>query len=139
MQRAVSVAVLAAMCWLMFGARAASWARQEPAPPSASQREIDKLRLISPGTEVKVFLKGRKVLEGRLREVRVDAIVVDHKKDGGSTTVMLADIERLQTRDKGRRVLTYVIVGAVVAVGAVIVLALSSCDVSTVHRSRRDS
>jgi hypothetical protein len=134
MQRAVSVAVLAAMCWLLFGAHDASWARQQPA---AVQREIsDKVRLISPGTEIKVFLTGRRVLEGRLREVQDDAIVVDHKKGGGSTRVLLTEIERLQTKEKGRSAVTYVLIGAAVAVGVIIVLAVSACSVSTAAQQR---
>ena len=133
MQRPVSVAVLVAMCWLMFGAHDATWARQAPVTAAAHQREIsDELRLISPGTEVKVFLSGRRVLEGTLRSVEDDAIVVNHKKGGGSTRVMLAEIEKLQTKQKGGHTRNYIIVGVIAAVGTVIVLALSSCNTSTV-------
>jgi len=135
MQRPVSVAVLVAMCWLMFGAHDATWARQAPATAPAHQREIsDELRLISPGTEIKVFLSGRRVLEGTLRSVENDAIVVTHKKGGGSTRVMLAEIEKLQTKQKGGHTMTYIIVGVIAAVGTVIVLALSSCNVSVAEQ-----
>src|SRR5215218_8678000 len=111
MQRAVAVVVLATFCWLAFGAHDASWARQEPAQPPADQRAMsDKVRLISPGTEITVYLKGRRVLEGTLRLVEDDAIVVDHKKGGGSTRVPLADIERLKTKGKGHSAVTYILV-----------------------------
>jgi hypothetical protein len=106
MRRALFVAALAAVSWLMFGARDASWARQEPSKALADQAAVSEhLRLLSPGSEITVFLKGgRSKVEGVLREVQDDAIIVGHKKGGGSTRVMLADIERLQTRERGRKV-----------------------------------
>ena len=131
MQRPVSVVVLVVMCWLTFGAHGATWARQEPAKKPSKQQEIsDALRLISPGTELKVFLTGRRVLEGTLNSVENDAIVVNHKRDTGSTRVLLADIEKLQTREKGRSTTTYIIAGVVAAVGVLIVLAIGACTVS---------
>ena len=135
MQRPVSVAVLVAFCWLMFGVHEATWARQEPAQPPANQSELsNQVRLISPGTEIKVFLTGRRLLEGTLREVENDAIVVDHKKGGGSTRVTLAEIEKVQTKGKGHRTTTYVLVGVAVGVGTLLALAVSTCDVSAARQ-----
>jgi len=132
MQRALSVAVIVVMCWVAFGAHDASWARQDAAKAPADQRDIaNKVRLITPGTEITVYLKGRKVLEGTLREVQDDAIVVDHKKGGGSTRVLLADIERLQTKGKGHSTVTYVLIATAAVLGALIVVAASTCSVSS--------
>lgn len=137
MQRALSVAVIVVMCWLAFGAHDASWARQDAAQAPADQRDIaDKVRLITPGTEITVYLKSRKVLEGTLREVQDDAIVVDRKKGGGSTRVLLADIERLQTKGKGHSTVTYVLITTAVVLGVLIVAAASTCGATPVARQR---
>jgi hypothetical protein len=75
-----------------------------------------------------VFLKGGRLkVEGVLREIQDDAIVVDHRRGGGSTRIMLAEIERIETRGPGRHPVTYVLIGVATAIGALIVLALASC------------
>src|SRR3954471_23526637 len=103
MKRPLLVAALAALCWLVFGAHAPSWAVQQPARAEAEQRALhDKLRVLRPGSEITVFTADGLKIEGTLREVQADAIVIDHKKGGGSSTVPVADIERIQTRSKGR-------------------------------------
>lgn len=137
MQRSVAVVVLVAMFWVMFGAHEATWARQDPAKTPTQQREVaEEVRFISPGTELKVFLTGRRVLVGTLEAVEADAIVVKHKKDGGTTRVTFGEIEKLQAKEKGHRTITYVVVGVVAAVGALIVLAAATCNVSPSAQQR---
>lgn len=130
MTRALLVSAVALISWLVLGAHDASWAVQEQPKEQADQRGVsDNLRLLSPGSEITVFLKGGRLrIEGVLREVHDDAIVVDHKRGGGSTRVPIADIERIQTRERGgRHPVTYVLIGVATAIGALVVLALASC------------
>ena len=122
------VAALAIAAWLAFGVRDASWARQQPAAPSADQRAVsERLRALGPGSEITVFLTDGSRVEGVLREVQADAIVLVLRKAGTPTTIALTDIERLQTRGKGRHPVTYVLLGAATAIGALIVVALATC------------
>jgi hypothetical protein len=128
MKRPLLVAALAALCWLVFGAHAPSWAVQQPAKAEAEQRALnDKLRVLRPGSEITVFTRDGRKIEGILRDVDTDAIVVDHKKGGGSSTVLVGDIQRIQTRSKARDAVTRVLVVVGVTVGALYVLAVSVC------------
>jgi len=128
MIRAVFVAALAKVCWLMFGAHDASWARQQAGGRTADQQAVsERLRALGPGSEITVYLIDGSKLEGVLREVEADAIVVAPKKGGTPTTIMLTDIHRLQTRGQGHHPITYVLLGAATAIGALIVVALATC------------
>jgi hypothetical protein len=49
------------------------------------------------------------------------------RKGGTPTTIMLSDIQRLQTGGQGRHPITYVLLGAATAIGALIVVALATC------------
>jgi hypothetical protein len=62
-----------------------------------------------------------------LKEVEADAIVVVPRKGGTPTTIMLTDIQRLQTKGKGHHPITYVLLGTATAIGALIVVALATC------------
>jgi hypothetical protein len=124
MKRALFVAALAIVCWLVFGAHDASWARQGAPAGSARQRTLsDQLRYLGSGSEVTVYLTDGSKVEAVLREVQDDAIVVVPRKGGKSTTIMLAEIQRLQTGGKSHRV-TYVVLGVV---GTLLVVAVSAC------------
>ena len=128
MKRALLVAALAVICWMMFGAHDASWARQEPPATTADQgAQSNHLRLLSPGSEIVVYRTDGSKLEAVLLEVQDDAIVVRPKKGGGSTTIMIADIQRLQTRTTGGHPVGYVLIGAAAAIGALIVAVAASC------------
>jgi hypothetical protein len=128
MKRAAFVAALAIVSWLVFGAHDASWARQDPAAKQGGQREVsEKLRLLGPGSEITVYLTDGSKLEGVLREVQPDAIVVVPRKGGVATTILLADVQRLQSKGKGRHPITYVLIGTATAIGALIVVALATC------------
>jgi hypothetical protein len=128
MKRAVFVAALAIVSWLVFGAHDASWARQDAAAKKGDQRAVaEQLRLLGPGSEITVYLTDGSKLEGVLREVEDDAIVVVPKKGGAATTILLADIQRLQTKGKGHHPITYVLIGTATAIGALIVVALAAC------------
>jgi sRNA-binding regulator protein Hfq len=128
MMRAVFVAALAMVSWLMFGAHDASWARQQAGAKTVDQQAVsERLRALGPGSEITVYLVDGSKLEGVLREVEADAIVVAPKKGGTPTTIMLTDIQRLQTRGKGHHPITYVLLGAATAIGALIVVALATC------------
>jgi hypothetical protein len=128
MKRPLLVAALAALCWLVFGAHAPSWAVQQPARAEAEQRALhDKLRVLRPGSEITVFTADGLKIVGTLREVQADAIVIDHKKGGGSSTVLVADIERIQTRSKGRHAVTQVLVIVGATLGALFVIGVATC------------
>jgi hypothetical protein len=128
MKRALFVAALAIISWLVFGTHDASWARQEPAATKADQRApSDNLHLLSPGSEIIVYRTDGSKLEAVLVEVQDDAIVVRPRKGGARTTIMLADIQRLQTRGAGGHPVGYVLLGAAAAIGSLIVLAVASC------------
>jgi hypothetical protein len=128
MKRAMLVAVLAVICWMVFGVHDASWARQEPPATTADQSaQSDHLRLLSPGSEIVVYRTDGSKLEAVLLEVLDDAIVVRPKKGGRSTTIMIADIQRLQTRTTGGHPVAYVLLGAASAIGALIVAVAASC------------
>lgn len=128
MKRALFVTGLAVCAWLVFGAQDASWAtQQEPASKAAQTSQPGNLRLLSPGSEITVYLNDGTKLEGVLREVTDDTIVVDHKKGGRSSTILIAEIQRLQTRGRGLHPVTrtLIIVGA--TLGALFVIAVASC------------
>ena len=130
MNRALTVTAVAILSWLVLGAHDASWAVQEPQTAQADQRgATNNLRLLSVGSQVTVFLKGGRLkVEGVLREVQDDAIVVDHRRGGGSTRILISEIERIQTREQGgRHPVTYVLIGVASTIGALFVLALASC------------
>jgi hypothetical protein len=128
MRRAVFVAALAIVSWLVFGAHDASWATQGAGARQADQRAMsDRLRALGPGSEITVYLTDGSKLEGVLRGVEEDAIVLVPKKGGTPTTVMLTDIQRLQTKGQGRHPITYVLIGTATAIGALIVVALATC------------
>ena len=128
MNRALMVAVLAVFSWLVFGAHEPLWAVPQPTQADQQERALsDKVRVLRPGSELTVFTKDGFKIEGILREVRADAIVMDHKKGGGSSTVMLADIERIQTRSKGRHVVTQVLIVVGVTLGVLFTLAVAAC------------
>jgi hypothetical protein len=128
MKRAVCVAALAIVSWLVCGAHDASWARQDAAAKQRDQRAVsEKLRLLGPGSEITVYLTDGSKLEGVLREVQDDAIVIVPRKGGTATTVLVADIQRLQTKGKGHHPVTWVLIGTATAIGALIVVALAAC------------
>jgi hypothetical protein len=128
MKRALLVAVLAVICWFVFGTHDASWARQELPTITADQSaQSDHLRLLSAGSEIIVYRTDGSKLEAVLLEVQDDAIVVRPKKGGRPTTIMLADIQRLQTRTTGGHPVAYVLLGAASAIGALIVAVAASC------------
>jgi hypothetical protein len=128
MKRAAFVAAMAIVSWLVFGAHDASWARQDAAAKKGGQREVsEKLRLLGPGSEITVYLTDGSKLEGVLREVQPDAIVVVPRKGGVATTILLADVQRLQSKGQGRHPVTYVLIGTATVIGALIVVALATC------------
>ena len=127
MKRAAFVAAVAIVSWLVFGAHDASWARQDAATQGDQRALTDKLRLLGPGSEITLFLTDGSKLDAVLREVRDDAIVVVPTKGGVATTIMLSEIQRLQTRRKGHHPVTWVLIGTATAVGALIVVALATC------------
>ena len=130
MKRALTVAAVAILSWLVLGAHDASWAVQEPQAEQADRRgATNNLRLLSVGSQITVFLKGGRLkIEGVLREVQDDAIVVDHRRGGGNTRILISDIERIQARERGgRHPVTYVLIGAAATIGALVVLVLASC------------
>jgi hypothetical protein len=126
MKRALAVAVLAMCCWVGLGARDASWARQEPVAEQASQPPQTDLRLLSPGTKLTIHLVDGSKVEGVLREVQNDAIVLE-QKHGKSATIMLTDIKRLETRSGGLHPVTRVLIVVGAAVGALLVVAVATC------------
>lgn len=124
MKRAVFVAALAIVSWLVFGAHDASWARQEPSSGRGQQSAVsDQLRYLGQGSEVTLYLTDGSKVEAVVREVQDDAIVVAPTKGGKSTTIMLTEIQRLQTTGKGHKT-TYVVLGVV---GALIIVAAATC------------
>ena len=124
MKRAQYVTALALMCWLVFGAQEASWARQDAPAGTARQRTLsDQLKYLGPGSEVTVYLTDGSQIHAVVKEVQDDAIVVQPKRGGRSTTIMLTEIRRLQTGGKGHHV-NYVVVGIF---GALLVVALATC------------
>jgi hypothetical protein len=124
MKRAQYVTALALVCWFVFGAQEASWARQDAPAGTARQRALsDQLKYLGPGTEVTVYLTDGSKTDAVLREVQDDAIVVQPKHGGKTTTIMLAEISRLQTGGKGHHK-TYVVLGVV---GALLLVAVSTC------------
>ena len=127
MKRAAFVAALAIVSWLVFGAHDASWARQDAAKQGEQRAVADKLRLLGPGSEITLFLTDGSKLDAVLREVRDDAIVVVPTKGGVATTILLTEIQRLQTRKKGHHPVTWFLIGTATAVGALIVVALAAC------------
>jgi len=128
MKRAAFVAALAIVSWLVFGAHDASWARQDAAAKQGDQRAVtEKLRLLGSGSEITLFLTDGSKLDAVLREVRDDAIVVVPTKGGVATTILLTEIQRLQTRRKGHHPVTWILIGTATAVGALIVVALATC------------
>lgn len=128
MKRALFVAALAIVSWVVFGAHDASWARQDATAKKGDQRALsDKLRLLGPGSEITVYLTDGSKLEAVLREVQDNAIVVEPRKGGKPTTIMLDDIQRLQTRGKGHHPVTYVLLGTAAVIGALIVVAVAAC------------
>lgn len=123
MKRAVFVAALAIVSWLVFGAHDASWAQQEAPSGTGQQRALsEKLRFLGPGSEITVYLTDGSKVDAVIRAVQDDAIVVE-PKGGKSTTIMLADIQRVQIKGKGHKGV-YVVLGAV---GALIVIAAATC------------
>lgn len=128
MKRAAFVAALAIVAWLVFGAHDASWARQDVAAKQEDPRAVSaKLRLLGPGAELRLFLTDGSKLDVVLREVRDDAIVVVPTKGGGATTILLTEIQRLQTRRKGHHPVTWILIGTATAIGGLIVVALATC------------
>ena len=124
MKRAQYVTALALVCWFVFGAQEASWARQDAPAGTARQRALsDRLKYLGPGTDVTVYLADGSKIDAVLNKVQDDAIVVRPKRGGRSTTIMLAEIRRLQTGGKGHHV-TYVVLGVV---GALLLVAVSTC------------
>ena len=131
MRRALCVGVVAVLAWFVVGVDDTSWARQEPAERKASQSADAKiLRLVEPGTELKVFLKDGSRVEGVLRELHDDVLIVEHKKGGGSSSIMLSEIQRLEIEKQGLRTATkvFIIVGSVL--GGLLVLGMSTCSVA---------
>ena len=128
MKRALMVAALAACSWLVFGAHEPLWAVQQPTQADQQERAVsDQVRVLRPGTEITIFTKDGFKIEGILREVRADAIVMDHRKGGGSSTVMLADVERIQTRGKGLHPATKVLIVVGATLGALYAVAVATC------------
>lgn len=127
MKRALFVIALAVCTWLVFGAQDASWATQQPSKVKAGQTQHADLRLLSPGAAITVYLTDGSKIEGVLREVTDATIVVDHRKGGGSSTIPIADIQRLQSKGKGLHPVTrtLIIVGA--TIGALVVIAVAAC------------
>ena len=128
MKRPLCIAVLALLSWFVFGAKDALWARQDtPAVQSTQGVPSTDLRLLSPGTKLTVHLKNGTKIEGVLREVQNDLIVMEHKKGGKLTTIPISDIQRLQTRRDGLHPVarTFIVVGA--TLGALVVLAGAAC------------
>src|SRR5436190_22220057 len=97
MKRVLLVAALALLCWGGFGAHDASWAVAK-APGQSAQSE--KLRRLQPGTKLTIHLLDGSKIEGVLREVRADSVVVE-QKHGRSTTIMLTDVKGLETKSGG--------------------------------------
>jgi len=127
MKRALFVSALAAFMWLVFGARDASWARQDAPPTKMEQRTRADLRVLTPGSELTVHLTDGSKLEGVLREVRDDAIVLTLKNGGKSTTIPLRDIQRLQTKRTGQHPVSKVLIVVGATLGALFVIALTAC------------
>jgi hypothetical protein len=128
MTRALMVAALAAFSWLVVGAQGPLWAVQQSTKADAEQRALsDKVRVLRPGTEISVFTKDGFKIEGILREVRADVIVVTHKKGGGSSSVMLADIDRIQTKGQGLHPATKVLIVVGATLGALYAVAVATC------------
>jgi hypothetical protein len=128
MKRVLFVPALAIISWLVFGAHDASWARPELAAMKADQRAAsDNLRLLRPGSEITVYLTDGSKLEAVLLEIQDDAIVVQPRKGGQSTTIMVTDIQRVQTKGAGHHPITYVLIGTAAAIGGLILIALATC------------
>jgi hypothetical protein len=127
MKRVLLVTALAIFCWLGFGARDASWARQEPVRKGAGQpaQSMD-LRLLQPGTKITVYLVDGSRIEGVLSEVQ-DAAIVVKAKDGDARTILFTDIKRLETKSRGLRPVTRVLLIVGASVGALLVVAAATC------------
>jgi sRNA-binding regulator protein Hfq len=113
--------------WLVFGAQDASWARQDAPPTKAEQRTPAGLRVLTPGSDLTVHLTDGSKLEGVLREVRDDAIVLTLKNGGKSTIIPLRDIQRLQTKRTGLHPVSKVLIVVGATLGALFVIALTAC------------
>lgn len=123
MKRVLMVAALVLLCWIGFGAHAASWA--VPKEPTQSA-ESEKLRTLQPGTKLTLHLLDGSKIEGVLREVRADSVVLQ-QKHGKSTTVMLADVKGLETKSGGLHPVTRVLIIVGATVGALFVVAVATC------------
>jgi hypothetical protein len=128
MKRALLVAALAALSWLVFGAHDPLWAVQQPTKAEADQRALmDKVRVLHPGAELTVFTRDGLKIQGILRDVQADTIVVDDKKGGGSSTIALANIKKIEIKGKGRHPVTTVLIAVGATLGALFVLAVAAC------------
>src|SRR4051812_35370120 len=125
MKRPLLVAALGVFCWLVFGANPSSWAVQQPTQSAEERALSDKVQALHRGAQITVFTRAGVKIEGTLREVQADAIVIDNKKGGGSTTILLTDIQKLQTKGKGRTTKVLMIVG--VTLGTLFVIAAATC------------
>ena len=127
MTRVLLVAALAMSCWLGLGARDASWARPEPVRTPAGQGvTAGEVRQLRPGTKLTVHLVDGSKLEGVLREVQNDAIVLE-QKNGQPATVLLTDIKRLETKSGGLHPVTRVLIVVGAVVGVLFVVAAATC------------
>src|SRR4051812_29952990 len=80
MKRPLLVAALGVFCWLVFGANPSSWAVQKPTESAEERALSDKVQALHRGAQITVFTRAGVKIEGTLREVQADAIVIDNKK-----------------------------------------------------------
>jgi hypothetical protein len=128
MKRALFVVALAVFSWLVFGAHDASWARQESIPRKIDRAAMaNQLQLMGVGSELRVYLTDGSKLDGTLREVQDDGFVVASKEGGKTKTVLLTQVQRLQTTGGGHRKITYILIGTAAVIGALFVIAVATC------------
>ena len=127
MNRPFCVAAVALFSWLAFGTHDASSALPKlPTPSGAQNAAPSDLRLLKPGTKLTVHMQKGPKVQGVLREVGDEEIVVEQKR-GRLTTIRIADIRALETgRDEMNPVAkVFIVVGA--TLGALFVLAVAAC------------
>ena len=128
MKRALFVVALAGFSWLVFGDHDASWARQDSILRKVDQAAIaNKLQLLGVGSEIKIYLTDGSRVEGVLREVQNDAVVVASKKGGKPTTILIAQIQRVEAKGSGHSTIKYILIGTAATIGALFVVAVATC------------